>query len=421
MKIVITNIVALNGGDAAILLGMIKAFQRTFGENIEIIAFASHPEVCAKLYPNIKWRQTLGLSVDNTRFNHVRYLGKIARILKREKYLWISRLMGKGLTFLSYLLPKNHADDIRHYLSADMVISTGGTYLIEPYGLYTQYIDYLITHNLRKPLIFYTQSMGPFVKQTSINRMKRVLSKSKMILFRDKKSLQHIINLNLEHRPAMYVVPDAAFALGNPKLLIQRNNDNFKKHMKVAISVREWQSFQSKSPEIVMQAYRESIATAVIHLIKQNYTIYFLSTCQGLPEYDNDAEEVAKIINLIPTKHHKNITNFADYIPIPQLLSILHDMDMIISTRLHMCILSLISGTPVFPIAYEFKTEELFSQLGYTDIINMENIADINISEKIDDFISLYTNSRRKEINTTITEYIKQSKEVSDILLQLFQ
>ena len=201
MKIVITNIVALNGGDAAILLGMIKAFQRTFGENIEIIAF-----------------------------------------------------------------PQNHADDIRHYLSADMVISTGGTYLIEPYGLYTQYIDYLITHNLRKPLIFYTQSMGPFVKQTSINRMKRVLSKSKMILFRDKKSLQHIINLN---RPAMYVVPDAAFALGNPKILIQRNNDNFKKHMKVAISVREWQSFQSKSPEIVMQAYRESIAAAVIHLIKQ--------------------------------------------------------------------------------------------------------------------------------------------------------
>ena len=156
MKIVITNIVAIG-----------------------ILSFASHPEVCAKLYPNIKWRQTLGLSVDNTRFNHVRYLGKIARILKREKYLWISRLMGKGLTFLSYLLPQNHADDIRHYLSADMVISTGGTYLIEPYGLYTQYIDYLITHNLRKPLIFYTQSMGPFVKQTSINRMKRVLSKRK--------------------------------------------------------------------------------------------------------------------------------------------------------------------------------------------------------------------------------------------------
>lgn len=31
---------------------------------------------------------------------------------------------------------------------------------------------------------------------------------------------------------------------------------------------------------------------------------------------------------------------------------------------MHMAILALTSGTPVFPITYEFKTQELFNRLG---------------------------------------------------------
>jgi colanic acid/amylovoran biosynthesis protein len=42
---------------------------------------------------------------------------------------------------------------------------------------------------------------------------------------------------------------------------------------------------------------------------------------------------------------------------------ILGEFDLVIATRMHMAILSMCAGTPVLPIAYEFKTKELFDGL----------------------------------------------------------
>ncbi|MFI7850494.1 polysaccharide pyruvyl transferase family protein, partial [Acinetobacter baumannii] len=42
--------------------------------------------------------------------------------------------------------------------------------------------------------------------------------------------------------------------------------------------------------------------------------------------------------------------------------------DLVIATRMHAAILALLAGTPVIGIAYEFKLEELFSQLGMAHI-----------------------------------------------------
>ena len=42
--------------------------------------------------------------------------------------------------------------------------------------------------------------------------------------------------------------------------------------------------------------------------------------------------------------------------------------DFVVATRMHMMILSLCVGTPVLPIAYEFKTKELAARLGIADV-----------------------------------------------------
>src|SRR3546814_9397157 len=39
--------------------------------------------------------------------------------------------------------------------------------------------------------------------------------------------------------------------------------------------------------------------------------------------------------------------------------------DMVVATRMHAAILALCAGTPVMPLAYEFKTAELFGRLGF--------------------------------------------------------
>jgi colanic acid/amylovoran biosynthesis protein len=50
--------------------------------------------------------------------------------------------------------------------------------------------------------------------------------------------------------------------------------------------------------------------------------------------------------------------------PPRELLARLREFDIVIATRMHMAILALCAGVPVVPIAYEFKTSELFRALG---------------------------------------------------------
>ena len=42
-------------------------------------------------------------------------------------------------------------------------------------------------------------------------------------------------------------------------------------------------------------------------------------------------------------------------------------MDLVVATRMHAAILALAAGTPVLPVAYEYKTHELFGALGVGD------------------------------------------------------
>lgn len=415
-KIAITNIVALNGGDAAILLGMIKALKARFGNGTKIVVFASYPEVCRKLYPDIEWRETIGIEVERTRFCHIRYLGRISRIIKRLWYYGLTNLYGRGLKFIAYLFKTKIRESLKIYASSDYIISTGGTYLIEPYGINTQYSDYKISLYLRRPLIFYTQSMGPFYKRSTQHKLRSIFNRTKHIFFRDQKSKEHVLDLHLKRLPKIQVVPDAAFALGEPALLLRRNGDKIGQKKKVAFSVRNWRSFMNHSANDVMSCYRNSIAEAVRFLIDDGYTVYFISTCQGIKEYHDDNIEVKKIIEIVPKEYRDRVISYNNYLSIAKIRAILEEMDFIVSTRLHMCILSLITGTPVFPIAYEFKTIELFNSLGYDDVMDMESLINNSLIVGISEFVEKYDKSRQ-QVNDKVINYINESLSVPQFIL----
>lgn len=396
MTIAITNIVALNGGDAAIVLGMIKTLQAKFGNQTKIICFATHPQTCSQLYPDIEWHETLGVSINRTPYNHIRYLGKIIRNLKKLKYFLIAKILSTTKIDLTFLLPKKTAKNIKRYYNSDIIISTGGTYLIESYGMLSQITDYNLSLFLGKKLWFYTQSIGPFNRSWSINKLRNIFSKSQLILCRDQQTKDNIKSLDLNYIPDIRIEPDAAFALCNHNQINLRQNDYFGKFKKMAFSVREWKHINNH--EEVIGQYKKAIAKAAIYFISEGYQVYFFSTCQGLKEYTDDSLLAKEICQLIPEHYHNNIRIIDSYLSISNIMNLLSNMDLIIATRLHMCILSLITGTPVFPIAYEFKTIELFHSLSYNHIPYMYEVNSIEICGQIREFIIKYTPSFRRNI-----------------------
>lgn len=413
MKIIITNNIALNGGDAAILLGMVKVLKLRFGNNTQFVVTGTYPEICSRLYPEFKWRSTIGREADSTPYNHIRFIGRIARLFKRYRYYIAAYFKRYNIPLYRVLLCKYDADTLDEYATSDYIFSSGGTYLIEPYGIDSQYIDYRISLILGKPLVQYTQSMGPFTRKQTRNRLRRIFNQCHYIFLRDRESAKNVLSLNLKDSSIVHIVPDAAFALGDTNKMMERKYDIIGKYRNVAISVRDWIHTHDKN---TMPKYQKSIAYIAIKLVDLGYKVHFISTCQGIPYYADDNMIAHKIISLIPESYHSNIITHDKYLSIPQILKILRQMDFIIATRLHMSILALISGTPVYPIAYEFKTVELYHSLGYETIYTLDSLSPSALCHSVTEFINWLTPTKRLEIYTQVAKYIQDSTHVAQLI-----
>ena len=90
--------------------------------------------------------------------------------MSRSKAVWTSFVLRVGLWSIKQgipLLPHVFLDsterrDLLEYKTADLIVSSGGTYLVENYSLAARIFDYQLSLYLDRPLVFFTQSLGPF-------------------------------------------------------------------------------------------------------------------------------------------------------------------------------------------------------------------------------------------------------------------
>jgi colanic acid/amylovoran biosynthesis protein len=389
MKIIITNSVPLNGGDASILLGMIHIITEAFpNENISFLIYASKSDVSQNYYPQYKFFKILYEQVMN--IPRIKNLKKLLQKISLKRFYIGLKLWEKSNPLSKILLKKSEIQTLFEYKSADFIISTGGTYLVEQYNLEPRLFDYEVSLCTDTPLIFFTQSLGPFNKPNYRYRLKNIFQRSEIIFVRDELSKKHLIELGVE-KSKIFIFADAAFYLANKlkykKLLLF---DKTKKIERVAISVRNWPYFKNVRKDIGMQNYLATIKSITQYLIEKHKTkVVFISTCQGVQEYKFDDSIIAKeVLNSLPAKFREEVIVDSDFHSPEELIEILGKFDLVIATRMHMSILALCAGVPCFPIAYEFKTRELFKQLDLEkwvyDIEQFDNSYAIYL---LDDFI----------------------------------
>jgi len=398
MRILITNIVVLNGGDGAILFGMLKALRRAFGENCEFVVFASEPATAARMYPEIQFRQTIGLAA--THAPAKRYIGRIVRTGRSVLYLAAAWFRANRLGFMvRLLLPKETARDMETYARADLVVSSGGTYLNEDWGMVSQICDYRITLLLRRPLAFFTQTLGPFTHPESQANIRTIFNQACCILLRDERSRENLREIGVEDAK-ICLAADAAFALADPQVLEQAKHRTFptNRPLRVAISVRRWPHFKRTSTVEGMDRYIRTMATVTDWLVNTlRAEVTFLSTCQGIPEYEDDSEIACRVVERLAKDTAARVRVVRDFVRFDSLLKRLPEFDLVLATRMHMAILSLIAGTPAIPFALEFKTKELFAKLGLAEwVIDVEEFDVEPVKKLVGRFIEAMPSFRNK-------------------------
>jgi colanic acid/amylovoran biosynthesis protein len=369
MKIVITNTVALNGGDAAILMALLHLIRRALGADTEVVVYDSAPDVARRHYPGIDFRMLLHQRAGLVPLKPLRRVVRGARLAKLKL---AARLLRTNPAMSRRLLSAQERADLETYASADAIISTGGTYLVEHYSIEARVFDYQLALALGKTLVFFTQSLGPFRKRRNRRRLARIFALARLILLRDERSLRTVQELAPGH-PAAHVVSDGVFALADEGTLERARSRPpvAGGRPKVVVSVRRWHRFRTISSGEGMRRFKSVVGAAVTELVRaRSAEVTFLSTCQGIPEYGfDDSSVAAEIAGALPDDVRPHVQVEKGFHSPEQLVALLSGFDFAISTRLHLAILALVAGTPVFPVAYEFKTHELFTKLGMGEYV----------------------------------------------------
>lgn len=408
MKILITNIVTLNAGDAAILYATIDVLRAAFGDNTEFIVYDKHGDVPSLYYPDLEFRKPLYLTRESN-LDHV--FSRRLDALRFKVGLWATK---RGIPLVPHVFLKSiERRDLLEYKTADLIVSSGGTYLVENYSMAFRIFDYQISLYLQRPLVFFTQSLGPFSKPENREALRPIFDNSAAILLRDEQSLRNLEELGVKNEH-VHVVADAAFALSDLEALESAKlpKDTSGKQLRVAVSVREWKYFKTVETSEGMNRYYEALRALSDHLVdKYDAKITFLSTCQGMPEYWTDDSRVAqKIVEGLAPHTRGSVSIDSDFHTPTCLTRLLQGYDLVIATRMHMAILALSGGTPVVPIAYEFKMRELFQRLGQEHRVqDIETISGDALIYAVEQFLTALPKIR-KSIFTAVQKEYKSAK-----------
>jgi colanic acid/amylovoran biosynthesis protein len=366
VNVLFINCVCSNTGDAAIFQGAAAVMRRAWGHDAEFMVQDDHPQRVQQLYADLSVRPSCYWSLAYT--EHDGWRDRVARRVRFWRFALARRLNRPGLRFLANrLLAPSERDYLDAYRRADVVVATGGTYLVEQYDLGQRLFDMQTAIAMKRPLVLFTQSMGPFRYAANRRQLGRVFRKARLILLRERRSLDYLRELGVPERH-LRIVPDAAFALADDDLATRQVNPFplAKPHPRIAISVRRWNHFADGSSHEGMQRYCAAFAALTVHLIaRYGAEVTFVSTCQGAPGYHDDSHVAKTIVATLPDDARSRVRVDGEFHTPNELSQLLRDFDWVVATRMHLAILTLGVGTPILPIAYEFKTTELFKSLGY--------------------------------------------------------
>eukprot|EP00761_Pharyngomonas_kirbyi_P008839 gb/GECH01008851.1/.p1 GENE.gb/GECH01008851.1/~~gb/GECH01008851.1/.p1 ORF type:complete len:590 (+),score=48.49 gb/GECH01008851.1/:1-1770(+) len=356
-RILVTNSAVMNTGDAAILLSTLRLIREALNElELEVIVFdlfgAKGRKFGVEHYPQAKF---LPLDPKKVPLKNTKALDALAG--------------GRLLEGMEYLQSYNQLDQLWITAQSDIVVASGGTYIVPHYPQDTRLRIYH-TINALAPgrFMMMTQSMGPFHQKWK-SEFRGIVKHTSLILLRDEKSQNYLKELAPQDTDRTHVVADSVFGmlseeeLNNNIHTYKERFNNYRKIKKVAVNVRNWGN------KGLMSNFLGSVAKAVEALLENDsdMNIEFVSTCQGVPGYKDDSKQAKEVVDQLSSKYQSRVIINNEWHDPYSLLEKYKEFDLVISTRMHGAVLSLMGGIPVLPIEYEFKMSELFRRLGHPE------------------------------------------------------
>jgi len=294
--------------------------------------------------------------------------------------------------------------------SANVVISApGGPYFGELYASHEiQHLLHIyLAKILRKPVMIYGPSIGPFESRWRNIIRKHILNKVEIITVRDHISKQYLDNLNLT-RPFSYLTADSAFqdpiSLDRDELrnilvseeIIDSQNDDVSKRLLVGITPAgaSWNYRNSTNPHKEQERYNKIMAKTIDYLVDRfEGTIVFFPQLYGMSD---DMPLITEIIRLVNNQGAVKVISKDLNSEIQQAL--ISQMDLVIGNRYHSVVFALKGGVPAICLAYEHKS------IGVMEAV------------KLDRFVIKISDLTYETLAAKIDQVLLQKEEIRSLL-----
>jgi len=376
-RILVTNAYsARNRGDAAILLGMIRALRDTevFADAEIRISTADHP-ADAGAYPVPTVASFHSLKNGLTRIPWVNLLHFLVVLLPLALLWTAAWRLGK----VDLPVPERLRALLREYSEADLIVAAGGGYLYTTSAargnvvLIVTVASFLVGRWLGKPVVLYAQSIGPFASRAQEWFVRRALECVDLIEVREKISLRLLERWGL--RTPLVSVADAAFLLEPREPEWASDAIGPGSGPSVGLTVRRW--FRDPDDQA---AYESSIAIFVDRLVETyGAEVVFVPQVTFTDGRDDDRESARRVA--ARTNGGDGVLVIEEELSAAEVKWLCGQMDFFVGTRMHSNIFALSSGVPSLAIAYQPKSLGIMESLGLAgfvlpiDTLNADELA----------------------------------------------
>lgn len=358
-----------NKGDAGIILSMIDSLTKNI-PGCKIRIKSRFPTIDEKAY---------GFKT-NDAFANVPVDPKVSKIKKMFLALKLLRILNNTVK------PSKNTED---YEWADVVVSCGGGFLLS-HGFSVALLQHLVqikvAKDFKKPVVIYSQSIGPFYNKFMQKIASKVLEEVDKIYIRETISKQWLDKIQCSNK-SVELVPDSAFCLNaenTPRieaLITKIRNENQGPYF--GITVRDWNFPELDNRQESRKRYIQSIVAAVEYIEKEyNAKVLFMPQVLGPNEFNDDRRITKEILSELTNTN----AELLDYDLTPRELKYFYSkMDLFVGTRMHSNIFSLANNIPTVAINYEHKTRGIMNMLDLNEyVLEINEITENKIISRIE-------------------------------------
>lgn len=321
-----------NNGDEAILVGAINQVMSHYEiEKQDIVVFSNNPEQTKERY---------GV---------------------RSEHLYIKKGSAAKTFFATF------SKHIKTVKKLDLLIIGGGGILMDLYGreaiLFGMYG--WLGKLTKTPVVIYGVGVGPIKTQKGAMFIRSLASIAKMVSVRDPQSKELLEKIGVTKK---------IHEIGDPAFKIQEGPFK-KKHetpLKIGVTAVPYyhKSYWPEENEEKYSAYITGMAKNLDQILSAypNAEITFFAT-----KFPQDMWVTKDVVSKMHNQKQCHVIE--ESLDPMELVAFSENQDLVIGTRLHSLILSIVSETPVMAISYHHKVRDFMTMIGRKeDVINIEEL-----------------------------------------------